>query len=134
MKTLPINYLPNILLKRQDLKDDLCLALRRTGVPSRNLPDYVGQILTQYSFKIGRLYIVLPYFHHIIDEDSRTLRNFLKSARIHDLDLVQLLSLAMQAVDLEYAQFVTKVYMEYEKNIYDDDVKKSDQLGYLPRN
>ncbi len=135
MKKQPLTLLPVLLLKSPELLKELQQAMNRTGLPRRDLPEHIEQIIASNALRSESLYVVVPYLHHILGKDPKTLENFARTGKIRNPDLIQVLSLAMQATDLDYAQFVAGFYQEYEATPYPDDEDNSDDedWGYLPR-
>lgn len=145
MTIRPVTFLPVLLLKHPVLKEELQLAVIRawSAMPRDTLEGnrgredfwaYVSQILANRSFQSGGLNFILPHFDDILSpKDPKTLENFKNTGAIRDLDLIQVLSLAMQIVDLNYRQFIVSFSLEYEANPYRREDNDDGNWGYLPR-
>lgn len=123
--------LPNLLLKQLEFQNELRSVCIRELKPSRHLATEIEIILSKLRFRSEDFYFVVPYMHHISDKDSRTVRNFLNGRTLRNLDLVQVLSVSMQAKSLNFLQIVTSIMLDYERDFFIDE--DDNDLGYLSK-
>ena len=89
-------------------------SLSQLDCSSREIPDLMTETMSELYPKAGLSNVHISHWHHIMDDDARTLRNILKIDKAtgepkhhcREHDLLQYLSLCMQFLNSEYAQYV----------------------------
>ena len=92
----------------------LVQAMRRLDCTGRELPDKLTEIMEGYRGSALVEHVHIPHLHQLTDVDGRTIRDMRKMnaagdaprQRVRNIDLLQYISLCMQKVDREYAEYV----------------------------
>jgi len=106
--------LPYKFFNEEDSYNTLQTAMRRIECKGRELPDILINTMSEYRGTALVEHVHICHWHQITDFEGRTVRDMLKmneagdapKQRVRNYDLLQYLSLCMQAIDEEYAEYV----------------------------
>ena len=105
-------------------------AMRRLKCTGRELPDVLINTMSECRGTELVKYVHICHWHQLTDFEGRTVRDMLKmnkagdapKQRVRNYDLLQYLSLCMQVIDEEYAEYVQN--WSYRQVMCLDDIEE----------